>query len=256
MKYVGLITARTSSSRLKNKCLLEIGHKLTVIEHIILRCINADIEPIICTTKNKSDQKLVNIAKKFKIKSFRGSEKNKIKRWYDCSTKFKINNFHTIDADDLYFDPDAIKKSLDLVRLKTLDIVHPSKHSRYGGASEGYSFTKKGIKKLYLSLYNYKFNRFNNLDTEMIDIFVENANLNSYLFKGQSYAIKSKIRLTLDYIEDFKLFKKIFKHFGTYSTRKEINDFLKKNKNILKINYFRNKQWDTKQKNFKIPKKK
>ena len=90
----------------------------------------------------------------------------------------------------------------------------------------------------------------------MIDIFVENANLNSYLFKGQSYAIKSKIRLTLDYIEDFKLFKKIFKHFGTYSTRKEINDFLKKNKNILKINYFRNKQWDTKQKNFKIPKKK
>ena len=137
-----------------------------------------------------------------------------------------------------------------------MDIVHPSKHSRYGGASEGYSFTKKGIKKLYLSLYNYKFNRLNNLDTEMIDIFVENANLNSYLFKGQSYAIKSKIRLTLDYIEDFKLFKKIFKHFGTYSTRKEINDFLKKNKNILKINYFRNKQWDTKQKNFKIPKKK
>ena len=146
MKYVGLITVRTSSSRLKNKCLLEIGHKLTVIEHIILRCINADIEPIICTTKNKSDQKLVNIAKKFKIKSFRGSEKNKIKRWYDCSTKFKINNFHTIDADDLYFDPDAIKKSLDLVRLKTLDVVHPSKHSRYGGVVRDILLQKKVLK--------------------------------------------------------------------------------------------------------------
>ena len=54
----------------------------------------------------------------------------------------------------------------------------------------------------------------------MIDIFVENANLNSYLFKGQSYAIKSKIRLTLDYIEDFKLFKKIFNILNIFDKKR------------------------------------
>ena len=50
MKY-GFNNSKNFFIKVKNKCLLEIGHKLTVIEHIILRCINADIEPIICTTK-------------------------------------------------------------------------------------------------------------------------------------------------------------------------------------------------------------
>ena len=52
MNYIGLITVRTSSSRLKNKCLLYLNKKIRVIEHIILRCIDSDLVPILCTSKN------------------------------------------------------------------------------------------------------------------------------------------------------------------------------------------------------------
>ena len=58
--------------------MLTLFKQKNIIEHIILRCIDADLVPILCTSKNKSDDILIKIAKKFKIKYFRGSEKIKI----------------------------------------------------------------------------------------------------------------------------------------------------------------------------------
>jgi spore coat polysaccharide biosynthesis protein SpsF len=254
--YVGLITVRTQSSRLNRKCLLKLDKKKTVIEHVVLRSLNSGITPIICTTNKKSDKILIEIANKLKVNFFCGSEKNKIKRWYDCCMFYKLNNFHTIDADDLYFDPLSVKKSLRILKKINYDIIHPSIASRIGGASEGYSFSKKGITRLYNSLNDYKFKKINTFDTEMIDEFVKKANLKEHKLKGQNYEIKKNIRLTLDYLEDFKLFKIIYKKFGTYEKRKKINLFLKKNKKYLQINFFKNKLWDLNQKNFIMPKSK
>ena len=80
--------------------------------------------------------------------------------------------------------------------------------------------------------------------------------LKEYTFKGQSYEYNGKIRLTLDYNDDFKLFKILFSKFGSYEKREVINDYLRKNKKILKINYYRNIAWLKKQKKFKKPNKK
>jgi spore coat polysaccharide biosynthesis protein SpsF (cytidylyltransferase family) len=89
----------------------------------------------------------------------------------------------------------------------------------------------------------------------MIDSFLEDTNFKKYFFKGASYEYKGKIRFTLDYKEDLKLFKFLFNKFGIYEKRKTINDYLRKNKKILNINFFKNKLWEKKQKNFKLPKK-
>lgn len=256
MDYVGLITVRTSSSRLKNKCLLYLNKNIRVIEHIILRCLGSSILPIICTTDKQNDDVLIKIADRFGINHFRGSEKNKILRWHDCAKKFKLNFFHTVDADDLYFDPISIKNSIKLAKDKKADLILPSKISRTGGASEGYTFSQKGIEKLRRHLDTYSYRNINSFDTEMIDSFIDDCKLKQYYFKGKSYEYKGKIRFTLDYKEDFKMFKLLFKKFGVYEERQKINDYLRINKKILNINFFRNQLWDKKQKSFKIPKKK
>ena len=50
--------------------------------------------------------------------------------------------------------------------------------SRFSEASEGYSFSRKGIIKLYKSLNLYKFEeKLDNFDTEMIDGFLDNSKL-------------------------------------------------------------------------------
>ncbi len=250
MKFIGLITVRTKSSRLKKKCLLKINN-YSIIEICILKCLNANIVPIICTTNKKEDKILTTIAKKFKINYFKGSEKNKIKRWYDCAKKFKLKHFHTIDADDPFFDPDAVIKSLKL--LKSYDLILPSKISRNGGASEGYSFKFSSIKNLYNSLYDFKFKKINNLDTEMIDYFIDRLKVKKKLFKGMKYQLKKETRLTLDYKKDYILFKKIFENFSIFAERKDINNFLKKNHKLMNKNIYLNHIWGKKQKNFIIP---
>ena len=85
-EYPVLITVRTSSSRFPKKCLLDFG-KISVISYVIKRAKENNLTPILTTTKNKSDDILCEIAKKHKIKFFRGSEKNKLKRWYDAAKK-------------------------------------------------------------------------------------------------------------------------------------------------------------------------
>ncbi len=243
MKYFAFITARTSSSRLKKKCLLKFG-KFKVIEHIIIRALKGGITPILCTTNNKSDNVLENIAKKRKIKFFRGSINNKIKRWFECARLNNINYFHTLDADDLFFDTKAVKQSIKLCKLG-YDIVFPSLLSSSGGASEGYSFKYKSIEKINENIK--KKNKFyNKLDTEMINKFINKKKFKIKIFNGFNYQIKN-IRLTLDYLEDYKMLKKVREKCGNFASRKKINFFLKKNDEIIKINYFRTADWKKRQ---------
>lgn len=250
--YYGLITVRSNSNRFPKKCFQKLNN-ISVIDHCILRAKFAGIIPIICTTSNKKDNIFKNYAKKHKVKIFRGSEQNKIKRWYDCIKHFRIKKFHTIDADDPYFDYFAIKKSIRCIN-KTYNIILPSQASRKGGASEGYSFSYFGIEALYQSLFNYNFKNFDKFDTEMIDNFIKNLNLKKKKFGGTSYEIKSNIRLTLDYEEDYKLLRVLSNIFNYSSSRYKINRYLSKNRYLLDINFFLNKKWKSKQNSFKTPK--
>mgnify|MGYP000909081356 FL=1 len=243
MKNYCFITVRSSSSRLKKKCFLKFG-SYTILDHIILRCINFNLIPVICTTQNKSDNKFKLYAKKYSIKIYQGSNKNKLLRWYECAKKFDLKYFHTVDADDPFFDHLNIKKSLKF--LGKSDIIKPSSNSSSGAASEGYSFTIYGVEQLIT--INKLFN--NKKDTEMIDNYVLNSSklLKVKKLYNSKYITKKKYRLTLDYIEDYILLKKIYDKFGSFASRKKINKFLDKNLDLSKINYFRNKQWKFNQK--------
>jgi len=240
MEYYCFITVRSQSSRLQKKCFLDFGG-ITVLEHIILRCIYGGLTPVICTSENKADKKIIKIAQLMNVKYFIGPEKNKILRWYLCCKKLNITNFHTVDADDLFFDWDSVKKSLVLLKQTKKDVILPSKISREGGASEGYSFSRYGLEKL---IKKYKILNSKKADIEMIDTFLDS--LNKKTLFGFLYQIK-KVRLTLDYKEDYLFFKKIREIMGNFSHRKKINLFLKKNIKLSKINYFRNIEWSNRQ---------
>ena len=59
MQNYGLLTVRSGSTRLPNKCWLELSG-IPVIQYVVNRCRESDIEPIICTTTNQSDDKFEN----------------------------------------------------------------------------------------------------------------------------------------------------------------------------------------------------
>lgn len=236
--YTCFLTVRLGSKRLKKKPLKKIG-KLTFIEHTILRCQKSNLTPIICTSDKKKDRIFKQFAKKYKINIFFGSEKNKIKRWLDCATLYNLKKFHTLDVDDPFFDSTSIKKSLKMLsfKSKSRQLICPSRKSRRGGASEGYSFITNYLEDIILK----KRLNFDNLNIEMIDNILKN--FKKTILPNSPYETKLNFRMTLDYIEDYYFFKKIYENLGHFAHRQKINQFLNKNTYLKDINYFRNKSW-------------
>tara|TARA_B100001113_G_C21118300_1_gene626311 strand:- start:2920 stop:3675 length:756 start_codon:yes stop_codon:yes gene_type:complete len=240
----GFISVRTSSSRLPKKCFLPFGTNETVLSHVIKRTKYFGIDPIICTSTDKSDNEIENLAKKMKIKIFRGSLKNKLKRWADCADYFEIDAFHSIDADDPFFDGKLIKKSMQILYEKNLDCVCPTESSSNGSASVGYSLTKDIVKKAIKNLSDED-------DTEMMWYFLEKVRF----IKMETLSDRSdkqQLRLTLDYEEDYWLLLFIQRLFGTFASRNEINNLFSSNPDLAKINLFRNDQWKKAQTDKKI----
>lgn len=241
----GLITVRTTSTRLPAKCLLPFGDGMNVIEHVILRAKHYDIDPILCTSTDQTDDILIEFAKKYRIKYFRGALVNKLKRWSDCVEHFKIKNFHSVDADDPFFDGEEMHKSMSLLTKDGYDIVCPTISSSNGAASVGYSLTSNIVKKALIGVNEDR-------DTEMMWYYIDKIeNLKKYIL-DESDDIIINARLTLDYQEDYWLLSTIQKILGNNCSRKEIFFLFKENPDLYKINWFRNSQWKNAQESKKI----
>ena len=242
--YTGFITVRTSSTRLPKKCLLPLGDEI-VISHVVKRAISYGIEPIICTSTVSSDDVLEEIANELNVRCFRGSMKNKLKRWFDCAEKFNIDSFHTIDADDPFFDGFEMIESLHLRQLGNYDVVCPTESSSNGGASVGYSLTRDVVKKSLSGLRD-------NDDTEMMWYYLEKVKNIRMKVLPESSNDNFNIRLTLDYEEDYWLLASIARLLGNAASRTEIKQLFTNNPDMAKLNLFRNDEWKAAQISKKI----
>jgi len=224
---------------LPQKCLLPFGD-YNVIEHIIHRTNHYQLEPIICTSTDSSDDILEEIAQNEKVKVFRGSMVNKLKRWYDCCNQFDIGSFHTVDADDPFFDGDLMKKSMELLE-KGYDVVCPTESSSAGDASVGYSLTKDVIKKSLEFIEEEE-------DTEMMWHFLDKVTNLKKIVLPNINECPVKVRLTLDYEEDYWMLQTVRRIVGNLSDRKTIDQLFINNPELYQINWFRNKEWQAGQK--------
>ncbi len=202
-----IIFIRLNSKRLKNKGLLKIGN-LSVLEIVLKRCLQ--IFPrekiLIATSKNQIDDKILNIAKKNKIKVFRGSENNVRKRTIDCCLKFKIDAFIRMNSDRPFLDYIQLKKMINKFNTNKYDILTNC-------------LSKNKIKGLTLEII--KFNIFKNIfkkiiksDNEHIfNYFYRNKkDFKIYNFQQSKYKIKES--LSLDNKKDLNRVIKIYKKFN------------------------------------------
>jgi spore coat polysaccharide biosynthesis protein SpsF (cytidylyltransferase family) len=243
-----LVTARTKSSRLPNKCLLELDESDNIFSHILKRCEMLDIPVIVCTSSDESDNELCSIGDKFGLNNFRGSLENKLARWAGCMNEFNIENAHLLDADDPFFNPDEVRESLDYLMENQLDLVLPSALSSNGHASVGTSITKNFINELQIRLFD---SGINEMDVIPWEILLCEEDRVKVLEDNKLIDYDIEMRLTLDYYEDFILIKMLHKKFGSLVQRKVVEDYLANNLDLLKINIFRNVEFKIRQNNQK-----
>ncbi|MDP3954716.1 MAG: hypothetical protein Q8Q06_04900 [bacterium] len=244
-KFGLFITARTGSSRLPNKMLLPIAGKL-VIEHDIDRaCLAKKIDQVvICTSDQPEDADLANIARSAGANVYRGSLKDKLARWLGAADKFSLDYFVTFDGDDLFCDPELIDLAVDQMLEESLDFLKTDPRMRYG------EFTHCIAVSALRKVCEIK----DTDDTEMMWVYFTDTGLfkTGVLKVEDPIFFNGKVRMTLDYREDYEFFKRVFSELGVTTNNvplRTILELIKAKPEIAEINWFRQEEFLDNQKN-------
>jgi len=235
MKNIAIVTVRNSSTRLPNKAIMNVKRELKAIDIVLKRAKKTGFPVILATSISKEDDIFEEIAKKNNVKIFRGSLINKIKRWYECFNEFGIKSALLIDGDDLSYNYDIGKRAILQLSEKSVNLITHPKDIVTGFFT--YAISKEGIDKLYSIAKSEEIN------TDVITRFIEKAELTSDLILLEDFEKNENVRFTLDYKEDLKFFKKLYDGIDILSTGKEILEYLDNHKEIIKINYHRQKEF-------------
>ena len=201
-----IIQARYNSKRFEGKVLKKING-ITLLEILIKRVKRSKkIDKIIVAcTKNKKDKKIISICNKLKIKCFAGSEKNVLKRYFDCAKKFKIKNIIRITSDCPLVDPKIIDSLIDKYKKNNLDYASNIIVPTYPDGLDVELIKFDLLKKRYF--YPSSSGEKEHVTPEMI----KDKNIKKYnLTLNKDF---SNLRLTIDTKYDFHILHKLLKYF-------------------------------------------
>jgi len=233
------LTVRTNSKRLPNKALLQLTNQVSTIEFLIQRFKNYSNQTIIlCTSVNKNDDILEEIAKRNNILCFRGSEEDKLSRWYEAAKKYSVKNIATLDGDDIFAEPSLVEKAFEVLNNdKTVDFIKGDHTGLICGLFT-YAFTFDSLERV-IKLKDSD-------DTEMMWVyFTETGIFNiKELNNIDKKYYRDDIRMTLDYNEDLDFFNAIIhKSSKKYFYIDDIIEIINNYPEIKNINLFRQNDW-------------
>ncbi len=208
MTIVAIIQARCNSKRFSNKILKKINNEYSLIEVLLKRVAKSKkIDKIfVATTKNKTDDKLVNILKKNKIYTYRGSEEDVLDRYYKIGLKTKAKYIIRLTADNPLIDHKIIDELIKFFLRKKLDFANNVSPPTYPDGMDVEIMKMSVLKKVWENAKLIS-------EREHVTKYIYN---NSNDFKQGNLAYKqdySKIRLTVDYPKDLKVVKNVFNFF-------------------------------------------
>jgi radical SAM protein with 4Fe4S-binding SPASM domain len=231
-KAVILIAVRMKSTRLPKKVLLQIEDK-PAIEHLFSRLKLAKIpqDIVVCTTVNKEDDILVEIAKKNKVKYFRGSEKDVLARFLGAIDREKADIIIRVTGDNILVDPCYLDKAIQY------HIQEKADYTSMRGLPSGVKcevMSSDALRKIHKLAEEPQFTEY------LTWFFTKNPAYFKIVDMPVEKSFQRNFRLTLDTPEDLKVLRIIFKNFykknnPVFTTEKLIS-FLDENPEVLKIN--------------------
>ena len=244
MRKVLIIQARTNSSRLPNKVLLELTEGTNVIKHMynrVKRCKNID-DIIIATTSNPEDIKLYDYCVKNKIKCYRGSENNVLERYYQTALISNADIIIRCTGDCPLIDPNEIDKFILESEGKEYYGLNYIGNSNTEGFPDGFDmelFSSKLLEEAYTNAVNEN-------DKEHVSPYIRRVLLNN---NYEKYNINVDIKqypnidfnclhLSVDTNGDYRLVKNIFENIydnNNNFTYLDVLDYINSNPDVIKL---------------------
>jgi spore coat polysaccharide biosynthesis protein SpsF len=204
-----IIEARTRSSRLPNKVLLEILKK-PVLQLMIerLELIQPTIPICVATTEHSSDDAIINLCEKLGVNWFRGDENNVLSRVADAARFYRSETIISLTADCPLIDPSIVSQMHRTFNENKIDFLTNCHVRSFPDGMDVQIFTNASIQEANARVSN-------SLEQEHTTLFIRN---NPDLFKtmhllANSKEHRPKLGLTLDEFSDFLLIDDIYRHF-------------------------------------------
>ena len=227
---------RMASERLPGKAAISLAGRPMILRLLdrIMACsyISKKRDIVICTTTNRSDDLLVRMAREEGFSAYRGDKNDIISRFYHAANEFNFDAIVQVDGDDPlssfeYMDRLAHKwlqnTETDIVTVDGLPLGMATK-----------VISRNAIKKVFQK-YRSELN-----DTGFIYYFTKtNICQKKEIIHADLEHSDRKIRLTLDYDEDFQVFQTIFTTLQRYGSCIPIDNiiaFASERVDILSIN--------------------
>lgn len=198
-----IIQARTTSTRLPKKVLKTIDYvrKRTILEEVIRRVkLSKKIDKIvIATTKNKSDDDIVNISQKEGIGWFRGSENDVLSRYFFAAKENRFDHIVRITSDCPFIDPYVIDNLIELYIEGEYDYASNCILRTFPHGLDCEIFSFEGLKYIYENAVKSSHRE------HVTSFFYENKDkfkIGELALKEEDY---SNIRITVDTKEDYLL---------------------------------------------------
>ncbi|KKR75573.1 MAG: 3-deoxy-manno-octulosonate cytidylyltransferase [Parcubacteria group bacterium GW2011_GWB2_40_8] len=203
-----IIIGHIGSTRLEKKMLLPLGTE-TFIEQVFNEAMKKWNGPIIfATSSDAEDDILADMAANKKIDVVRGHSTDILKRYLKAVNEHALEAVVTWDGDDLFVDKQCLTLTKELLE-KGNGFVKP-KDLPYGTFSYGVSAA--AIRTMAAFDSRKDTDGWQNYITQIPSVKVAE-------YEIKKYAPLSRLRLTLDYPEDYSLIQKVF-------------EFLEKNQTI------------------------
>lgn len=150
MKVTAIIQARTGSTRLPKKVLMDLAGK-TVLEHVINRvtaCRLVD-SVLVATTVEAEDDDIVKLCKKNNTAFFRGSVEDVLDRFYQAGKISSAEHIIRITADCPMMDPDVINSVAELHLKEKSDYTTNTLKLTYPDGEDVEIFTFSTLEKTW-----------------------------------------------------------------------------------------------------------
>lgn len=231
MKIGCLLSVREKATRLPKKVLLDVAGKPLTVRLLERLAMAKNVDQIILSTStHPDDEVLVLLAEREGFAAYRGSEEDKLDRYFHTAKHYGLDAVIVVDGDDPFCFPEAIDMVADVLRQGKADCVYLT-GLPLGAASTG--LTTEALSRV-LEIKDER-------ETEVWGgYFIGSGRFSSHEIRiDDPLLMHPEIRLTLDYQEDYDLITQVVAAFGNrtdFSSREMMDLLVNRHPELVAIN--------------------
>lgn len=229
-----IIQARTTSTRLPNKVLMELTPGKSMLWHLVERLKpSKKIDQIILAIPDsKENDVLEDFAKENNLKYFRGSEENVLARYYGAAKKYGADIVIRITSDCPLIDPEIVDKVVTKHQDSGADYTSNIQNRTYPKGMDIEVFNFAALEKAFNEAVE-------SADREHVTLYIRR---NPNIFKQADVDNEKDIscfRWTVDEKVDLDFVKEIYKRLykeGNVFSMNDILEVLEREPKLIEIN--------------------